>query len=141
MPPAGSNPCFTIESFTSGDSSATRTCRFSVAIISAGTFAGATNPYQLLTSKPGMPASIMVGNSGTSAERFAVVTASARSLPLRMCCSDVLVVANMNCNWPDNKSMVAGAPPLYGMCTSLMPAMLASISPARCPDVPFCGEP
>src|SRR5439155_15820061 len=47
----------------------------------AGVAAGTTTPCQVIASKPGTPASDKVGSSGTVPERFAVVTASARSRP------------------------------------------------------------
>ena len=49
--------------------------------MSGGVFAGATIAYQAETLKPGTPASATVGMSGTSGDRFAVVTPSPRSLP------------------------------------------------------------
>ena len=49
-----------------------------------GVPAGATRPYQLLTSKPGRPASLKLGTSGTAGERACPDTASALSRPLLM---------------------------------------------------------
>ena len=52
----------------------------SLSTISFGVFFGATMPLQPLASKPAI-VSPMVGTSGSSAMRAAVVTPSARSLP------------------------------------------------------------
>ena len=43
--------------------------------------AGANTTFHSYTSAPGTPASASVGTSGRMAERLALVTASARSLP------------------------------------------------------------
>ncbi len=51
--------------------------------------------YQALISKSFSPASIIVGTSGASGERLALVTASARSLPALTCGSAVVIVSNM----------------------------------------------
>ena len=55
----------------------------SLSMISDGVLRGAPMPYHWLTSYPGT-VSLTVGISGSSPERVAVVTASARSLPARM---------------------------------------------------------
>ncbi|MNV62302.1 hypothetical protein D3C71_1548430 [compost metagenome] len=49
--------------------------------MAGGVPAGMNRPYQVLTSKPLMPLSAMVGTSGREVERLAEVTARARSLP------------------------------------------------------------
>src|SRR5262245_52140358 len=60
----------------------------SLPTISAGVFLGAPTPNQALASKPGTN-SPTVGMPGSTSERVAVVTASARSLLLLMCSIDV----------------------------------------------------
>ena len=63
------------------------------------------------------PASSRVGTSGSADERLAVVTASARSLPLLMCCSTGVTVSNDIVIWPPSRSVASGPLPLYGTCT------------------------
>ena len=48
--------------------------------IGRGVPAGASTPYQVVTSKSGSPASAAVGTSGSAGERCGATTASARSL-------------------------------------------------------------
>ena len=52
---------------------------FNLFKISLGNPAGPNNPNHCCDSKPGIPASIMVGRAGTTLERLGDVTASARS--------------------------------------------------------------
>jgi opacity protein-like surface antigen len=47
----------------------------------------------------------------SASSRFAVVTASGRSLPARMCSSEVGTVSKMTCIWPPSISVIAGAEP------------------------------
>src|SRR6184192_2400330 len=56
----------------------------SLSITPAGVPAGAHSPYQMGKSKPATPASAIVGTSGNRAERRAVLTPSATSVPSRM---------------------------------------------------------
>ena len=70
--------------------------------------------YQALISKSFKPASIIVGTSGASGERFGLVTASAFSLPAFTCGSAVVIVSNMIGTWSPRMSFSAGALPLYG---------------------------
>jgi len=55
-----------------------------------------------------------VGSSGIAAERFAVVTANALTRPLLICGAAVIMVAKIICSCPLMRSIIAGAPPLYG---------------------------
>ena len=59
-----------------------------------------------------MPDSSIVGTSGSSGERFALVIASARSLPALMCGRPVLMFMKVASTWPPSRSDIAGAPPL-----------------------------
>ena len=68
--------------------------------------------YQAVTSKPGMPDSIIVGYSGACGERWADVTASAFRRPACTKGSDVLMVSNMMETWPPISAISAGALPL-----------------------------
>jgi hypothetical protein len=74
--------------------------------------AGAKRPIQLITSKPGNPASATVGSSGAAADRVLPITASARSLPAFTCGSTVGIVAKIIVIWPPSRSVIAGALPL-----------------------------
>ncbi len=74
--------------------------------------AGARMPYHCVESKPGTAASAIVGNSGTIGERFAPVTASARTLPARICGSDDGRLPKYIDTWPAIKSIKAGPAPL-----------------------------
>jgi hypothetical protein len=64
----------------------------SLLTMSTGVLLGAPMPNYTLASKPGKN-SLTVGMSGSTSERFAVVTASARSLPVRTCSIKIAVVA------------------------------------------------
>src|SRR5262249_11812114 len=57
--------------------------RWSLAMIGAGVPAGASSPNQAVASKPGKPASTMVGRSGDDGARVSEGTASGRTLPSR----------------------------------------------------------
>ncbi len=84
-----------------------------------------------------MPASAMVGRSGSNCERFAPVTASARSLPARMWGSDEGMLSNIMFTCPPSRSVTAGALPLYGMCSMSTPAIDLNSSPERWMLVPL----
>jgi hypothetical protein len=58
---------------------------FNLFKISLGNPAGPNNPNHCCDSKPGIPASIMVGRAGITFERLSDVTASARSWFARTC--------------------------------------------------------
>ena len=65
-----------------------------------------------------MPASAIVGASGSSGLRLASVVTSARRRPSRICVRDVLEEQNMSCTRPASMSVIACGSPLYGTCTS-----------------------
>ena len=117
--------------------------------ISRGVAAGATMPNQVSASKPlrpGTPDSATVGMSGSSGERLAEPTASARILPLLMCGTEVSTLSYIKSVCPPIKSISAGAAPLYGMCKKFTLAMLFNISMPRCvtepaPEVPKLNFP
>src|SRR5262249_37194906 len=113
----------------------------SLATIVCGTAAGTHKAYQLVTSKPGTPDSAMVGTSGNCATRRAEVTPSARILPLLMYGVDAGTLSNKAAIWPPIKSVSAGAPPLYGMCSSITPVIDLNSSAERCPVEPTPGVP
>ncbi|MNS52612.1 hypothetical protein D3C72_853330 [compost metagenome] len=77
-----------------------------------GVAAGARMPNHVPISKPFRPASSMVGTSGSTLERLAVVTASARSLPALMCGSTGVSVSKDMVTCPPSRSVVSGPLPL-----------------------------
>src|SRR5260221_6833198 len=58
--------------------------------------------------------SLAAGMSGSASARIAVVTASARSLPVLMCSIEEGTEPNATCTCPPSKSVSAGASPRYG---------------------------
>ena len=116
-----------------------RTTAFRQSILFAGLMmagavaAGAATAYQLLTSKPGRPDSITVGVSGSTAVRFALVTAMPRNRPLNTCGALSTTFATSRLVCPPTAAVVAGAPPLYGTFTMRMPTASANSSPAMRP--------
>ena len=79
----------------------------------------------------------MVGRSAAIGRRFADVVASARSLPLLTCCRPMVTASKVSCTCPPMRSETQGALPLYGTCTSWMPAIEAKSSAARCGAPPL----
>ncbi|CFW13724.1 Uncharacterised protein [Bordetella pertussis] len=133
-------PSFSYDCRTSGLSSALTMAAFSVFTTSGGVPAGAIRPNHDDTSKFSKPDSFMVGRSGALAERSVVVTASARSLPACTCGHDDGMLSNMNCTWPPIRSVTAGALPLYGTCSTSIPARCLNSSPAMWIEVPLPDE-
>src|SRR5262245_40062130 len=83
----------------------------------------------------------MVGTSGAAGERFAVVTAIARTLPERTCGRIDTMVAKLSCTCPPISAILPGPPPLKGTCTHSTPVMERNSSPDRCTPVPTPAEP
>lgn len=79
-----SAPAFATFSATSGVRSASATSALIWRTAAAGVPAGANSPNQGVTSKPAMPDSAIVGMSRKAGERFGLVTASGRIVPLAM---------------------------------------------------------
>src|SRR5215510_13381653 len=73
----------------------------------------------------------MVGTSGSVSQRAAVVTPSARSLPVRTYSSDAATVLKVACTWPLTASVKAGASPRYGTWITVIPAISLNSSCAR----------
>ena len=83
--PTGILACARIRSRTSGIAT-TRAMSPDILCTSAGGVpAGAMNPNHAVISKPGKPASIIVGTSGTEGERCSLVIAIGRKAPDLMC--------------------------------------------------------
>ena len=118
-------------SLMSAVASALTDSALSLAMISFGVPFGATNPNHDCTSKPATPASPIVGTSGAEGERCALVTANARSLPAFTCGNAEGMLSNITCTCPPIISVIAGALPLYGMCTISTFASILNNSPER----------
>ncbi|KAG1444166.1 hypothetical protein G6F57_017882 [Rhizopus arrhizus] len=82
--PPGSMPSSSKRSATAGSRTATDTAACSVSMTAGGVPAGAYKDDQNDIAKPGAPDSATVGTSGNKVKRFAPVTASAFSRPLRI---------------------------------------------------------
>src|SRR5688572_12665446 len=121
----------------SGESRTRPTSRYRRSSTGRGVPTGATMPHQLLTSKPGTPASAMVGTSGIAALRFALLTPSALSLPERMCGTICTRLPRLNCTWPAMVSVRAGPPPLYCTITKLVFDCRRNSSVAMCWKLPM----
>ena len=107
----------------------------------AGVPAGARSPNQPKVSYPGRPASATVTRSGAALARFAPVEASATSLPSWMNCNTVDAGENITSSRPPRRSVAACAVPVYGTCTSLMPAITLKSSPLKWEVPPTPAEP
>ena len=83
----------------------------------------------------------MVGMSPNAAARFALVTATARSEPLRMKPATDGMLVNTTWIWPPTRSVIAGAAPRYGMCSIFTPAAALNISPSRWFTDPLPADP
>lgn len=80
----------------------------SLSIISDDVLLGAPTPYHPLASNPTTDSPI-VGTSGSTSERVAVVMASARSLPVLMNSIEAAVESKLTCTCPPIRSVNAGA--------------------------------
>lgn len=88
---------------------------------------------------PGTPCSASDGTPGAAGERLACVTASARSWPDWINGASVGQVPNSIGTCPPITSSSACVVPLYGTCSSVMPALCRNSSPARCSPLPTPG--
>ena len=79
---------------------------------SAGNPPGPITPPQDTASKPGMPASFTVGNSGSEELRRKPVTAIGRIEPLRILGMPAMMVGNIMLTVPEMTSGMPGASPL-----------------------------
>jgi ABC-type cobalamin/Fe3+-siderophores transport system ATPase subunit len=79
--------------------------------------------------------------SGSTARRFGMVTASARSRPSFTYGSALFTVSVIRFTTPAAVSTSEGALPLYGMCVICRPSAEASAAVARCVIVPVPEEP
>ena len=96
----GSKPWVDRRSRASGPCMIFDSAPVSVPTTSFGRLAGPYTPCQEYISNAGKPCSIIVGTSGSAADRFAAVTPSARTLPARICGRVAIIVPNMPAMWP-----------------------------------------
>src|SRR5947208_12805570 len=82
----------------------------------------------------------MVGTSGNDGERAFPVTASARSLPSRICGTTGGMELNTTGTWPATAAATAGPAPLYGTCTTSSPTERPNCAPTRCVTDPVPPE-
>ena len=105
-----------------------------------GVLIGTLTPFQPTISISGKPPSVIVGTSGTAGERLGLVMPSARNLPLCTCGTAACATTNIICTCPASTSVTAGATPLYGTCTMLIPADSLKSSAASWVVVPVPAE-
>src|SRR5688572_9747515 len=136
----GSTPVFVSRSRTSGDFSAATISALSRRTTSCGMPAGPMKAYHNESSNSDTPVSFTVGRCGSAGDRAVPVVASARRRPDLTCPTTEPLVANVRNTWPPIKSVIAGALPLYGTCTILVPVSVSNSAPERCPDDPMPAE-
>ena len=120
----------------SGRRTAAATSRDSLPTTGFGVPAGASRPTQVPPTT-GTPDSISVGISGATATRFSEAMPSDLILPARTCGSIEAGVSIIMLIWPPIRSCSAGAVPLYGTCTILIPVVDISNSVVRCAAAPM----
>ena len=135
-----STPIADMRSLASALATNSASAPYNLSITGRGVRAGASIPYQVATSKPLSPCSSRLGISGAAAERFAVVTPSARIRPLRTCGIMVAIGSKIICTRPASRSGTATPVPLYGTCNMSIPVMRLNNSPERCPVLPVPAD-
>ena len=113
VPGSGSAPSSARRLRTSSVASAALSALLSLSMIGRGVPAGATSAVAQHGLEAGTPCSAMVGTSGTSVERSALVTAEHAQLAGLGSCSCVAGIgANAIGMWPPIRSVSAGPVPL-----------------------------
>ena len=124
----------------SGCSKAFLTCSLSCAITAGGVPAGANSPTQASSSKPGRPASAVVGILGNIGWRVLLVTANPFNLPAWICdITDGGVVMN-TWTWPPRTSRIASPEPLYGTWTMSVCVVCSNRAVPTCDSDPLPCE-
>src|SRR5690349_9674509 len=82
----------------------------------------------------------MLGTSGSTGDRWVLITASARSLPTLICGTVGGSELNNTGVCPPIAEPTAGPAPLNGTCTRSRPNESRNCSPTRCGGVPTPGE-
>src|SRR5207249_3240525 len=137
---AASPPSVSKRFFVSAEARITESSRCSRSMTGRGVPAGATMPHQLVASYPGTPASEIVGTSGRAGTRAALPTPSGFKRPERMWGS--VWMSEPMAIWvlPAITSIIAGPPPLNGMCTMSRPDCSLNSELARCWKLPTPAE-
>src|SRR5260370_247996 len=129
-----SPPLFSKRSLRSGNEARISLGNF--AMISGGVLAGTKIPSQESTSRPGTPASDMVGTSGASGLRFDDSTAMPLACPDCTYGRPAAIESKNRSTRPASRSVNAGGEPLYGTSSSLMPAAFMKAAATSCWPVP-----
>lgn len=111
------------------------------AVISCGTRAGASTPYQVKRSYPLNPDSSSVGIDGISGARFALATASALSLPVLSKGSDPAMPVKLMSVWSVAFAVALAAPPLYGIWAMFTLTKEQKSAAARRRALPTLSDP
>jgi len=135
-PPMGSMKAAWSLAFTSGIARMVLISRFMRCTMAPGVLLGAISAIQARFSIPGRPASFIVGISGISALRWAVDTASARSLPLLTCGMTATPGTQANCTSPCSTASTDSGEDAYGMCTANVSVLTVSSSTPSCDRLP-----
>src|SRR6202035_382918 len=102
----------------------------SFSTIGFGVPAGAMMPSQMVASKPGTPASAMVGTSGSTLERVVAEVPSARTWPAWAFGAMVVMASNIISMWPPITALRLSPEALWGTCTMLVPVIALNSSAA-----------
>src|SRR5690242_12189039 len=116
---------------TSGALRISTTLADSFSTIGRGVAFGATRAVQFETLISPAPCCASGGHSGLSGDRSPVVTPKMRILPLATCGAAVELAIMASGISPATKAWTAGAPPLYGTCTNLVPVLSDNDSSTR----------
>src|ERR1700719_3992597 len=92
--------------------------------------AGAMRPSQMVASKPGTPASAMVGTSGSTFERVVAVVPSARTWPAWAFDAMVVMASNIISMWPPITALRLSPAALWGTWTMSVPVIFLNSSAA-----------
>ena len=89
----------------------------------------------------GIPASAVVGTSGSAEERRSESTAIGRTLPALTWPTIPVISWNMSWVRPATRSLVASPTFAYGTCCICVPLSFLYSSPERCIELPLPDEP
>ena len=107
----GMVPSLTINALTSGVAAAAASSALRRSTIGFGVAAGTETSVQPTASKPGTPASAMVGTSGSTGTRVVDDTPSGRTMPALIWPVTLPASANIRATWPPMTSLrPSGAP-------------------------------
>src|SRR5262245_10693467 len=112
VPVLASMPIFAKAARASADLRPSLRAWLRLLMMAGGVPAGASNPNMTSCGNPMSPTSVMVGVSGSSGQRLALVTASAFSLPALKCVNRVDLLLKSMSMCPPSRSVIIGAAPL-----------------------------